>query len=200
MRLEDVNKSSNVKPSEKALIAKARQGDQAAYGQLVTMYSKKVMTTIYYRVGNRDDAEDLAQEVFLKAYRGLQRFKGDASFSTWLYRIAHNVSASHFAFKKAKKRDGPLVSIHQDNMPELEAPTQRGSRPEARMLSAEMQEAIDNAIQSLPPDMRELVVLKDIEDKPYDEISRIVDLPIGTVKSRIHRSRVQLRDKLKRYL
>ncbi len=198
MPMDDVRASGNTLASESELVKQAVQGSREAYGQLVERYSGVVTKTLYYLVGDRDEADDLAQEAFIRAYRGLSTFKGTASFRTWLYRIVHNVGASHFAYRRAKKRDARLTSIDRLECADVSAAADCG--PEDRLMSGELKEAIEEAIQALPADMREFVVLRDIEDRPYEEISEIVGAPLGTVKSRIHRARLLLRDRLKRYL
>jgi RNA polymerase sigma-70 factor (ECF subfamily) len=196
--MDHVKASGNVLASEGHLLARAVAGEREAYGLLVERHQDAVVKALCYLVGDRDEAEDLAQEVFIRAYRGLAAFKGSAAFSTWLYRIVHNVSASHYAYRKAKKRNAPLVSLDAgeggDGVPG--PPAEPGDRAERD----ELREAIASAVRTLPDDMREFVVLRDMEDRSYEEISEIVGAPLGTVKSRIHRARLLLREKLKRFL
>ena len=196
--MEDVRASGDTIARERELIDRALEGDREAYGRLVERYSAVVIKTLYYLIGDRDEAEDLAQEVFIRAFRGIGSFKGTASFRTWLYRIVHNVGASHFAYRKAKKRSARLVSIDSMEHADIAAGAECG--PADRLMSGELREAIEEAVQALPADMREFVVLRDIEERPYEEICEIVGAPLGTVKSRIHRARLLLRDRLKRYL
>lgn len=185
--------------SEKDLIQRACNGDKNAYGSLVSLYSRKVITRMYYLTGSRETAEDLAQEVFLRAFRGIRRFQRNARFSTWLYRITHNVSASFFAYQNAQKRNAKVVSLEHANEGNAVSPA-RYNNPARKVLSAELREAVETAIQSLPDQMRELVVLRDMEGRSYEEIQAVVSLPAGTIKSRIHRGRLLLREKLKGYL
>jgi RNA polymerase sigma-70 factor (ECF subfamily) len=198
MPMDDVRASGDTLASENELIERALRGEREAYGELVERYSAVVTKTLYYLVGDRDEADDLAQEVFIRAYRGLRTFKGTASFRTWLYRIVHNVGASHFAYRKAKKRNARLTSI--DALEQGDVAAASTCEPADRLVSGELKDAIEEAIQALPADMRAFVILRDIEERPYEEISEIVGAPLGTVKSRIHRARLLLRDRLKRYL
>jgi RNA polymerase sigma-70 factor (ECF subfamily) len=153
---------------------------------------------LYYRVGDRDEAEDLAQEVFVRAFRAIGGFKGEASFGTWIYRIVHNVAASYFVARGAKKRPGKGVPL--ETCAEAETAPARDADPQAALMSRELKEAIEHSIAELTPDARQYVVLRDIEGKSYEEIAAIVDLPLGTVKSRIHRARLQIRRSLESYL
>ncbi len=180
------------------MINRACSGDKNAYGSLVSLYSRKVVTRLYYIVGSRETAEDLAQEVFLRAFRGIRRFQQNAGFNTWLYRIMHNVCASFFAYENAQKRTARVVSLEQTNTEAPASGTQHN--PERQTLSRELRKAVEDAIQSLEPPMRELLVLRDMEGRSYDEIKAIVSLPLGTIKSRIHRGRLLLRTRLKRFL
>jgi RNA polymerase sigma-70 factor (ECF subfamily) len=196
--MNDVTASGNTLATEKELVERTLRGEREAYGELVDRYSSCVAGTLYYLVGDRDDAEDLAQEVFIRAYRGLDGFQGAASFRTWLYRIVHNVGASHFAYRRAKKRTAHVMSLEAAEL--SDAVPGGGCEPAQRVMNGELKAAIETAIQELPADMREFVVLRDVEERPYEEISEIAGAPLGTVKSRIHRARLLLREKLKRYL
>ncbi len=184
--------------SDEALVRKAQQGSGEAYALLVERYSPQVLKTLYYLTGDRDEAEDLAQEVFLRVFRGLRGFRREASFRTWLYRIMHNIAASRLAYRQAEKRGGHLQFAGNEKA--AEQPAGRSSDPAQPLMNEELRRAVEEAILSLEPDARELIVLRDIEDRSYEEISRALQLPVGTVKSRIHRARLLLRQRLKRYL
>lgn len=184
--------------SDEELVRRAARGDREAYGLLVERHCGRVVKTLYYRVGDRDEAEDLAQEVFVRAYRGIGDFKGEASFGTWLYRIVHNTAASYFVARGARKRAGVRVPL--DACPEAETAPARNADPQAVAMGRELKDAIEQSIRELEPDMREYVVLRDIEGRPYEEIAAIVDMPLGTVKSRIHRARLLIRRSLESYL
>ncbi len=184
--------------SDEELVSRASKGDTGAYALLVDRHGARVVKTLYYRVGDRDEAEDLAQEVFVRAFRGIGGFKGEASFGTWIYRIVHNVAASYFVARAAKKRAGVRVPL--DACEELQTPPAREADPPTALMSRELRDAIERSIGQLAPDAREYVILRDIEGKSYEEIAAIVDMPLGTVKSRIHRARLQIRRSLESYL
>jgi len=196
--MENVKTPGTEPESEKKLVERAVSGEQEAYGLLVERFGPVVTKTLYYTVGDLGEAEDLAQEVFLRAYRGLGTFRGGSTFRTWLYRIVHNVSASYFARKKALKRSAQVLSL--DSGEAREPPARADCDSRGRTEAGELREVVKKAIRALPEDMRELVVLRDVEDRSYEEISESTGLPIGTVKSRIHRGRLLLREKLKPYL
>jgi len=196
--LKAENAKCGFRDEESALVERAQQGDSAAFGLLVERYTTSVLTTLYYLTGDREEAEDLAQEVFLKAYTGLRTLRRGASFRNWLYRILHNVSASRWTYLRAQKRQGESKAAKE--LQAENAPAGSNYDPAKGVMNQELRAAIEEAIFSLDPESRELIVLRDLEDRSYEEISRITNLPLGTVKSRIHRTRLVLREKLKRYL
>lgn len=175
---------------EDRLLVKAKAGDLSALEALIVQYEKKVFNYCYRMTGSREDAEDLTQEVFLKVYRSLSTFQGNSQFSTWLYRIAHNICIDKYRRQKAvvvpltftengEERDRPLP----DN-----APT-----PEEQVLSLEQQAQIQKCMEGLRPEYRAVIVLRDIQHHSYEEIAEIMKLPQGTVKSYISRGRAALR-------
>jgi len=184
---------------EADLVARVIGGDGDAFAELVEPYEGKVYGLAYRMCGNREDAYDLAQEAFLKVYRALGRFKGDSSFSTWLYRVVANTCLDQL---RRAKRSGPATS--------LDGPieTEKGGvkreladatfEPESLTLRSEVATEIRTAVALLPPAHRLAILLRDYQDLPYEEIAQAMGCGLGTVKSRISRARALLRDRLVR--
>ena len=175
---------------EELLLEKARHGDQEAFGELVRLYEKKVYALTLRMCKNPADAEEAAQEAFLAAWQGLKFFRGESSFSTWLYRLASNACVDllrkegrHQAAAGPSLNDEEVLLEIQD-----EAPS-----PHALAEQAELKEQIEAGLASLPEEYREVLILREIHQQSYDEISEILSLDLGTVKSRINRGRKRLR-------
>ncbi|MCL2747097.1 MAG: sigma-70 family RNA polymerase sigma factor [Oscillospiraceae bacterium] len=179
---------------EARLIARAAGGDQGAFETLVKNYEKQVYSLALRMSRNRDDAYDLSQEVFLRVYRALPSFMGDSSFSTWLYRLSHNICLDHLR-KTKRRRELPLTLPSEDGGEERERdlPDTRYD-PERQWEKKELQEAIAHAMGSLRPDQRAVLTLREIQGLSYDEIADVLALPAGTVKSRLARAREALRE------
>ncbi|HEY3249460.1 MAG TPA: sigma-70 family RNA polymerase sigma factor [bacterium] len=170
---------------EAALIAASRRGDAAAYDQLVGTYQDRVYQIAYRVTGNPEDAWDAAQEAFLKAYRSLAAFRGDAAFSTWLHRIAVNAALD------IVRRRPPQTPDSLDAVAAI--PTEGQDRELERR---ELQRRIHQAIAALPPDQRVAVALRDVQGLSYGEIASVLQVPVGTVRSRLSRAREALRQTL----
>ena len=158
-----------------SLIRRAAAQDAAAFEQLMLLHQKPVYNICYRMAGNAEDALDLSQEVFLKLWRTLAQYQFDAAFSTWLYRLTQNVCID---FLRKQKRPDPEPL------------------PEERVIFNEKQEAIRAAMNALPVDFREILELRVVQQLPYEQIAQIMDLPVGTVKSRLARARLQLKKRL----
>jgi RNA polymerase sigma-70 factor (ECF subfamily) len=185
--------------AEPELIRRARSGDREAFGRLVERHQDPVMTACYYLTGDREDAEDLTQEVFLRAYRSLGGFAGESSFRTWLLTIATNAARSLAARRKAKKRTAHEVRIEAGaggEPLEIAEADGRGS-PEGRAERVEIKEALEAAIAALDEESRAVVVMRDLAGESYQAIALALGLSLGTVKSRIHRARLELRERLR---
>ncbi len=178
--------------TESALVRQASEGDRKAFESLVRSYEKKVYTLAYRMSHNPDDAFDLSQEIFLRVYKSLAFFKGESSFSTWLYRLASNTCLDHVR-KEKRRREQPLT-VHRPDGEEhsLEWPDIRYS-PESEFEKNELRQAIASAMQSLSPEHRAILTLRDIQGLSYEEISEALSLQAGTVKSRLARARESLR-------
>ena len=195
-------KSIAVADAEAEWIRKARSGSREAFGQIVQLHQDAVMTTAHYLTRNREDAEDITQEVFLRAFRSMKGFAGQASLRTWLLTITTNTVRSLMTHRKAQKRTGPEVRIHSG--PEGQAIDIPSSddlwSPEVQAMRGELKEALEEAIFDLDEESRTAVVLRDLMEETYEAIAKNLGLPLGTVKSRIHRARLELRDRLQKLL
>lgn len=177
---------------ESQLIKRARNGDISAFEELIAEYEKKIYNYCFRMTNNREDAEDLAQEVFIKVYRGLKSFKGDSQFSTWIYRIAYNTCVDKFRRKKVR-----VLSMTPANEEEKELDLPDGEPlPEEKVLQAEKKKLIQECIESLKPEYKTVIILRDIQDHTYESIADILGIPLGTVKSHISRARAALREAL----
>jgi RNA polymerase sigma-70 factor, ECF subfamily len=171
---------------DEELIALARDGDPAAFGELVRRHTAAVHRWMSRAVGEQE-ADDLTQEVFLKAYRAIGRFRGDAPARAWLASIADNAVKNRYRALSRFRR------IFTPSDPEAAEPPSSGASPEQNARSGESRRAVAEALQRLPPDFRMAVVLRDLEEWTYEEIAVSLELPVGTVKSRIARGRGMLR-------
>lgn len=189
-----------VTAADAELVRRTLDGDHEAYRTLVNAYQNKVYGVAYGVIHNREDALDVAQDVFIKAFKKLRSFRGSSSFYTWLYRITVNMAIDH----ARKKRQ--TVSVEYDDRILDEAPTEgamRGARqpnPLETLKREELNETIMNAIMELPEEQRATVILREIEDLSYAEIASVLGCSIGTVMSRLHYGRKKLRTKLSGYL
>jgi len=177
-------------------IQAAQQGDADAFEALVTRYEKQVYALAFRLCGNAEDATDAAQEAFLAAWQGLPFFRGEASFSTWLYRLTHNACVS--LLRRENRHQAMAGPSLDDEETHLDLPSSAISSPESEAERAELREDIEKALQAMTPEHREVLILREIHQRSYDEIAEILDLDLGTVKSRINRGRKQLRNFLLR--
>ena len=185
--------------SDIELIKRALNGDQKGYAAILKKYRAPLYNLLYRMVRNKMETEDLVQEAFIKAFSSLASFNDDYAFSTWLYKIAINNCIDHFRKKKLKTFpiDKPIES--KDGSIKREFPD-ASYRPDKFILSKEKGMLIEDAIQSLPEKYRTAIVLRHSQDKSYEEISEIMEIPLGTVKARIFRAREMLKKQLKHKL
>ena len=176
---------------EKALIGQILAGDKDAFAQLVQTYQKPVYNLCLRMVSNPSDAEDLAQEAFVKAWRGLRFYKHEAAFSTWLYRLTSNVCID---FLRKQKRQN-TISLTDEDEQELEIPDAE-PMPEELLLHREKQQAVSEAMAQLEEEYRLALTLRVVDDLTYEQIAEVLGIKVGTVKSRIARAREQLRKNL----
>ncbi len=181
---------------EALLVQRCQSGDLEAFGELIAPYEKKVYNLAYRMSRDAEEAKDLAQEAFVKAYLALPGFRGEASFATWLFRIVANVCTDALR----KRRQQEVVSLGRqvetsDGEVMLELPD-AGAGPSDVLEDLERQHAVERAVRSLPAEFRLVVVLRDIHGYSYEEIASIAGVNIGTVKSRLNRARQRLRELL----
>jgi RNA polymerase sigma factor (sigma-70 family) len=187
-------------PDETVLVRRARKGDLAAYDDLVRLYQERIYATLYHMTSNHEDASDLAQEAFIKAFQALRSFKGGSSFYTWVYRIAVNKTIN---FLK-QRRNRPQMSLNDldfnaEHDPDLVAMvSDKTPRREAGL--AELQEKLNAAMQRLSEPHRLVVTLHDVQGLSHEEIAQIMNSNIGTVRSRLFYARQQLQAYLSDYL
>ncbi|MGS2780051.1 RNA polymerase sigma factor SigW [Robertmurraya sp. GLU-23] len=180
----------------KKRVKQVLKGDQSAYGEIVEIYKDKVFQLCYRILGNRHEAEDMAQEAFIRAYVNIASFNIDLKFSTWLYRIATNLCIDRIRKKKPDYYLDAEVS-GTDGLTMYSQIASDTILPEDEIESLELQETIQREITKLPEKYRSVIVLKYIEELSLNEISEILDIPLGTVKTRIHRGREALRHQLR---
>lgn len=183
---------------DEALVRIAQGGDSKAFDELVRRYRDKVYRLSYKILRHEDDAAEALQDAFLSAYRGLPRFKVESTFSTWLYRIATNAS-----LMKYRKRRDHHVSLDQSQSGEEGAETldvpDWSSQPLQELLDSETRGVMEQGVEKLPEDLRTVFVLRDVEGLSNAEVAEILNLTVAAVKSRLHRARIVLRDRLNRY-
>lgn len=188
-------------PTDQDLVRRVQQGDTQAFGVLVERYQDRIYTVCLRQLGDRTLAEEVAQDVFLSAFRAMGNFRGDAKLSTWLFRIAINQCKNQKLYhrRRARGRHEPLEGTPHPDRPAREfAHPDRG--PDAGVHRSEAERLLAEALEELEPDYRVIIVLRDVEDLAYDEIAEALDLAKGTVKSRLHRARAQLARLLSRNL
>jgi RNA polymerase sigma-70 factor (ECF subfamily) len=204
MSKESANETEKAAQKARAgeLVQKFKDGDERAFDELVLMFHGQIFGFAYRLLNRYEDAEDAAQEIFVKVYRSIGRFRGDAGFSTWLYAIAVNTCRSRM--RKTKRRLSFEVRMADrpgagdDDMAEPVAVDQ-GALPDKSLEMKELSRDVARVVADLPADFATVMVMRDIQDMTYDEISAALGCSMGTVKSRLCRARVMARDKLKRY-
>jgi RNA polymerase sigma-70 factor (ECF subfamily) len=173
------------------LIQETLAGKTAAFGQLVRKYQDRLFNTVLHVVGEAEDAQDVVQEAFVQAFLKLDTFQRTSAFYTWLYRIAFNVAASHYRRRK------PVISVELVRERAGQELMDARPGPEHRLEVAERCRQVQEAIASLNEEHRTVLVLREIDGCCYETIAEILELPIGTVRSRLHRARLQLREQLR---
>lgn len=176
------------------LIEATLAGDREAFGLLVERHQDRLYNALYRFLGSAEDARDVAQDTFLQAMTRLRSFRGDSAFYTWLYRIGFNLAMSH------RRRAKPMASIDRLHQAVGAEPSDNGASPESPILAAERIEMVQSAINRLPDDQRQVVVLREIEECSYEQIAEILDVPLGTVRSRLFRARLLLKEYLEQML
>jgi RNA polymerase sigma-70 factor (ECF subfamily) len=183
---------------ERLLIRRLQDRDEKAFEEVVRTYQNKVFNLVYRMMGNADEAEEVAQEVFVTVFKSVETFRGEAKFSTWLYRIAANHCKNRLKYlgRRSYKATGELNEETEHEAQSAQPSSMRPhiDGPEAVLQGLELERLIQSAIAQLDEEHRELVILRDVEDLSYEDIARITGLELGTVKSRLHRARLQLKE------
>jgi RNA polymerase sigma-70 factor (ECF subfamily) len=176
------------------LIDEALAGATSAFGQLVLKYQDRLYNTVAHVVGSVDEAQDVVQDAFVQAFLKLESFERESAFYTWLYRIAFNLAVSR------RRRQRPTASVDQEKEISGEEPRSRDPGPTEGLDRQERAGQVQAALATLSEEHRSILVLREIDGCCYETIAEILDLPVGTVRSRLHRARMQLRDQLKAIL
>ena len=187
---------------ERSLLRRLRDRDERAFRELLDLHKDRVYNITFRMLGNRAEAEDVAQEVFISVFKTIDQFREESKFSTWLYRVAVNHCKNrikYLARRHDRDRDELDETSHGANGAVTGAPV-RAAQPDRALEGAQMERLLQEAIGNLDDDHRIVVVLRDIEDLSIEEICDITGLPDGTVKSRLHRARLALRKKLQRHV
>lgn len=179
--------------SDEELIARFQQDDNYAYDLLVKRYKDPLLNFIYRFLGNQTDAEDILQETFLRLYKNKHYYKEVAKFSTWIYTIAGNLAKTELRKRKRRKFFSLSQTANDDH--DFEIPDE-SRNPEQEANSKITDQIIQDAIDKLSPKFKEVIILRDIQGFSYDEISEMVDVPLGTIKSRVNRARLRLQGDL----
>jgi RNA polymerase sigma-70 factor (ECF subfamily) len=181
---------------DQALVERVQQGDKSAFDILVLKYQSKIIQLVNRYVHDPDEAMDVAQEAFIKAYRAIGRFRGDSAFYTWIYRIAINTAKNHLV---ASGRRPPAGDIDAQDAEQYEGATglREYATPERMILRDEIEKTVASAIEELPDDLKTAITLRELEGLSYEEIAQAMECPIGTVRSRIFRARDAIDSKLK---
>jgi len=182
--------------SDAQLVQRVQRGDRRAFDLLVVKYQHKVLKLVGRLIANPAEAEDVAQEAFIKAYRALKTFRGDSAFYTWLYRIAINTAKNSLVSKNRRPMDFN-VDLQDPAQHETQARLRDSDTPEALLLTEEIRVTVQQAMQELPEDLRTAVTLRELDGLSYEEIADAMDCPVGTVRSRIFRAREAIDKKLK---
>lgn len=178
----------NDKDQDQQLVTKVLGGEKSAFDILVLKYQHRIIGLVNKFVKDSMEAEDVAQETFIRAYRGLKNFRGDSAFYTWLYRIAINTAKNHL---QSKKRRVSADGVDADEAEQYDGAhlLQEHDTPEGVLISQQVKQAVFKSIENLPDELQQAIILREFEGLSYDEIAQVMQCPVGTVRSRIFRAR-----------
>jgi len=179
---------SQAKQADQQLVERVQQGDKRAFDLLVLKYQHKIFGLISRYIKDSDEVQDVAQEAFVKAYRALPKFRGDSAFYTWLYRIAIN-TAKNYLVARNRRPPGSDVDVADAEYFEGPSALKEVETPENRLYGEELKNVVQDAIKSLPEDLRAALTLREFDGLSYEDIAAVMDCPVGTVRSRIFRAR-----------
>jgi RNA polymerase sigma-70 factor (ECF subfamily) len=180
--------ASGVEQSDLELVRRVQRGERGAFDLLVLRYQHRVVKLVARLLRDPAEAEDVAQEAFVKAYRAIGSFRGDSAFYTWLYRIAVNTARNTMASRQRRPLDYE-ADLSESEQTAVDSRMRHGDTPEAAALSDEIHQTVNRAVEELPEDLRTAIILREIEGLSYEEIAAAMDCPVGTVRSRIFRAR-----------
>ena len=183
--------------SDSSLVQRVQRGDRGAFDALVLKYQHKVVKLVMRYVRNPAEAEDIAQEAFIKAYRALPNFRGDSAFYTWLYRIAINTAKNAIVARNRNPVDFDLDLSDPDEPYDMQNRLKDPDTPEGLVLTDEIRSTVNAAMEALPEDLRTAIVLRELEGLSYEEIAARMGCPVGTVRSRIFRAREAIDGRLR---
>lgn len=186
----------NGEETDQRLVERVKQGEQQAFDLLVLRYQHRIMGLIGRFIKDHAEVEDVSQEAFIKAYRALPKFRGDSAFYTWLYRIAIN-TAKNYMVAKGRRPPNTDLDVDEGDFLEIQTTLEDVAGPEQNINRDELKAVIDAAIDELPEDLRMAFVLREFSGLSYEEITDIMDCPVGTVRSRIFRAREALDKKIR---
>lgn len=186
----------SMEDNDAKLVEMVQRGDKAAFNVLVLKYQHKVLKLVTRYVRDQAEAEDIAQEAFIKAYRALPSFRGESAFYTWLYRIAANTAKNVLVSSRRRLVDYDL-DLQDPEDYAAQVLLKDGDTPEGMLLTEEIRQTVTEAMQQLPDDLREAITLRELEGLSYEEIAEVMECPVGTVRSRIFRAREAIDKKLR---
>ncbi len=190
--------------AERRFIERLKQRDERAFNDLVSLYEVRVFRLVFRMLGRREEAEDMVQEVFVQVFKSIDSFRGEAKLATWIYRIAVNLCKNRSKYlhrRKSEAQDELEPAAERRPLTEARGVTSGEAAPPDQLVQGyQLEQIVKFCIAELEPDFREVLVLRDVEDLTYEEIVEITGLAEGTVKSRIHRARGMLKEKVSRHL
>ena len=183
--------------SDRALVERVKRGEREAFDLLVIKYQHRITKLVARYVRDRSEVLDVAQEVFIKAYRAIPRFRGDSAFYTWLYRIAINTAKNHLAAQARRPQESGIDVTDAEHLAGANPELREYETPEGLALTEEIERTVIAAIEALPEDLKVAISLRELEGLSYEDIARVMECPIGTVRSRIYRAREAVNARLK---
>jgi len=197
-------RADQTEASEAAFIERLVAHDEVAFSELVRLYERRLFALVFRMLGRRDEAEEVTQEVFTQVFRSIHRFRGESKLSTWLFRVAVNLCKNRMKYHARRSSAGhqDLDSVADSSALTAAEGVSTGSveRPDELVEGLQLEVIIKKAFTMLEPEFRQLVLLRDVEDLSYEQIAEVTGLALGTVKSRIHRGRTQLRERVEEIL